>query len=151
MLLGAVLQFALPGLLSRAVATAREKPWSTLGRGLVVFLLTPAVVAISMVTVIGIPVGVVIFATFFVLVTLALTTISYCIGLYVRGPFARTDVAANWSSRILWTILGIFILVIVGIVPLVGGMVVVLALIAGLGAVVGEFWQMSHPEKAGAV
>ncbi|MDH3231557.1 MAG: hypothetical protein OEN55_17345 [Alphaproteobacteria bacterium] len=150
LLLGAVLQLALPGLLSRAAATAREQPWSTLGRGLVLLLLTPIVVMILMMTGIGIPVGMVILASFFVVATVALTAIAYCIGIYLRGLFGRKGAAENTGPRILWTALGISLLAIVGIVPFLGAVAILLALIAGLGAVIRELWRMFHPEPAGA-
>lgn len=139
LLLGAALQMAVPGLISNAAATARAKPWSTLGRGLVLALMVPAAVAFLMATVIGIPIGMVTMAGFVVLVALAFVAIAYCIGLYVRVLFSRQGIPEGSGSRILWTSLGIFILMIVGLIPFVGWVIGTLAMIAGLGAVISQF------------
>lgn len=139
LLLGSALQVAVPGLISNAAATARAKPWSTLGRGLVLALVVPAAVAFLMATVIGIPIGMVTMAGFVVLVALAFVAIAYCIGLYVRFLFGRKGIPEGSGSRILWTSLGIFILVILGLIPFVGWAISVLAMIAGLGAVISQF------------
>ncbi len=138
LLLGAAVQLAVPGLLSNAVATVQAKPWSTLGRGLVFALVVPVAIALLMATVIGIPIGMVTAAGFVVLVALAFVAIAYCIGLYVRRLFGRQDVPTGLGSRILWTSLGILILLIVGLIPFIGWAIGVLAMIAGLGAVISQ-------------
>jgi len=138
LLLGAALQLAMPGLLSDAAATVQAKPWSTLGRGLVLALVVPVAIALLMATVIGIPIGMVTAAGFVVLVALAFVAIAYCIGLYVRVLFRRQGVPTGSGPRILWTSLGIFILLIIGLIPFVGWAIGLLAMIAGLGAVISQ-------------
>jgi cytoskeletal protein CcmA (bactofilin family) len=137
-LLGAALQLAMPGLLSNAAATAVDRPWVSLGRGLALALLLPGAVALLMATVIGVPIGLVTMASYFVLLTLALVAISYCIGLFVRGFSSHKGIPIGLGSRILWTATGILILVIVGLVPFVGWAIGMIAMIAGLGAVVSQ-------------
>jgi len=137
-LLGAVLQLAMPGLLSNAAATAAGKPWASLGRGLVVALLLPGAVALLMATVIGVPIGLVAVACYFVLLTMAFAAISYCVGLFVRGFSSHKDISTGLGSRIFSTTTGILILLIVGLVPFVGWAIGMLAMIAGLGAVVSQ-------------
>ena len=138
LLLGAALQLAAPGLLSNAAATLQAKPWSTLGRGLVLALVVPIAVALLMASVIGIPIGMVTAAGFVVLLALAFVAIAYCIGLYVRRLFGLHGIPTGSGSRILWTSLGIFILLIVGLIPFVGWAIGILAMIAGLGAVISQ-------------
>jgi hypothetical protein len=137
-LLGAALQLAIPGLLSSAVTTAVDKPWVSLGRGFALALLLPGAVALLMATVIGAPIALVTMASYFVLLTLAFVAISYCIGLFVRGFPRRKGIPTGLGSRILWTTAGILILVIVGLVPFIGWAIGMLAMIAGLGAVVSQ-------------
>lgn len=138
LLLGAAVQLAMPGLLSNAVATVQTRPWSTLGRGLVVALLVPVAIALLMASVIGMPIGMVTAAAFVVLVAVAFVAIAYCIGLYVRQLFGGQGVPTGLGSRILWTSLGILILLIVGFIPFIGWAIGILAMIAGLGAVVSQ-------------
>lgn len=141
-LLGAVLQLAVPGLMSGSAAAAVERPWASLGRGVILAVLTPALVALLMATVIGAPVALVTMATYFVLLALSFVAISYCVGLYVRGLVRAKEVAPGTGSRVLWTLAGILILVIVGLIPFVGWAVIMLAMIAGLGAVMSLLWPM---------
>ena len=51
-LLGATAQLATPGLLSGGAAIAVERPWASLGRGLVLAVLAPAAIALLLATVI---------------------------------------------------------------------------------------------------
>lgn len=137
-LLGVALQFAMPGLLSRAVSTVSEKPWASLGRGLVIAVLVPAVVALLMATIVGAPIGMVAMAGFVVLLALAFVAITFWIGRYARGLVSKTAAPSGYGSRILWTTLGILILVVVGLIPIVGWAAVMLAMIAGLGSVISQ-------------
>lgn len=138
LLLGAALQIAVPRLVSDAVATFQGKPWSTLGRGLILALILPAAVALLMASVIGIPIGMVAMAGFVVLVALAYVAIAYCIGLYVRVLFGAKDIPEGAGARILWTSLGIFILLILGLIPFIGSAIGMVAMIAGLGAIISQ-------------
>jgi len=146
MFLGAVYQLVIPNVLSRAAVTAQEQPWSSLGRGVVVFLVTPAIAGLLLATIIGIPLAMVIIAIFFVLLTLAFVSVAYCIGLFIRGRLGREATLPSWAGRIVWTALGILILMLVGAVPLIGFVVAVLAVVAGLGGLVGQMWGLLQPQ-----
>ena len=111
--------------------------WASLGRGLVVALLGPAVVALLMASVIGIPVGMITSAALFLLFVLGFVAISYCIGLYVRRRSSQNTLSGT-GSRILSTALGMIVMFVVALVPFVGWVVDFLAVIAGVGAVVSE-------------
>ena len=135
-LLATALQLTVPGVLSDAASIAQKQPWGSLGRGLAVGILVPGIVALLMVTIVGAPIGIITIAAFVVLLALAFVTIAYCIGRYLRGQFGWQDPSVSFGARVLWTTLGILILVIVGIIPFVGWALLMLAMIAGLGAVV---------------
>lgn len=137
-LLGAALQLAMPGVLSRAAATVIDNPWASLGRGLVLALLLPGAAALLMVTVIGVPIGLVAMAAYFVLFTVAFVAISYRVGLLIRSYTSRKDIAVNFGQRILWTTTGILTLVVASLVPFVGWAFGLLAMIVGLGAVFSQ-------------
>lgn len=137
-LLGAALQLAMPGVLSRAAATVIDNPWASLGRGIVLALLLPGAVALLMVTVIGMPIGLVAVAAYFILLAFAFVAISFRIGLFVRRYTSHKDISNSSGQRILWTTTGILTIVVVGLVPIVGWAFVILAMIAGLGAVVSQ-------------
>jgi hypothetical protein len=103
-----------------------------------VALLGPAVVALLMASVIGIPIGMITSAALFLLFVLGFVAISYCIGLYLRGLRSKNDVISSSGGRILWTVIGMFVMFIVALIPFIGWVVDFLAVIAGVGAVVSE-------------
>jgi len=146
MFLGAVYQLVIPNILSRAAVTAQEHPWSSLGRGVVVLLVIPALAGLLLATVIGIPLAMVIMAIFFVMLTLAFVSVAYCIGLFIRDRIGRSGALPSWAGRIMWTALGIAILMLVAAVPLIGFVVALLAVVAGLGGLVGEARGVLQPQ-----
>jgi cytoskeletal protein CcmA (bactofilin family) len=136
--LGVALQLAIPGILIGSNAIIRTGLWACLGRGLVLALLGPAVAALLMFTVIGAPIGILIFAALVLLYAMAFVAISYSIGLYVGRLFGKSETTIGTGSRIMWTSVGILLLVIVGIIPLIGWAIGMLAIICGLGAVISQ-------------
>jgi hypothetical protein len=136
--LGVALQLAIPGILIGSNAKIRSGLWACLGRGLVLALLAPAVAALLMFTVIGAPIGMLIFASLVLLYAMAFVAISYSIGLYVSRLFGKSETATGTGSRILWTCVGILLLVIIGMIPLIGWAFGILAIICGLGAVISQ-------------
>lgn len=150
-LLGAALQLAVPGVLFNAANTAIDRPWGSIGRGLAVAILAPGIAALLMVTIIGVPVGIIILAAFIVLLALAYVTIAYCIGLYVRRSFGWQDPAIGYGARVLWTAVGMIILGVVSLIPFVGWAIGFLALVAGIGAIVqwlGPVFQSAEAASA---
>jgi cytoskeletal protein CcmA (bactofilin family) len=138
LVLGVALQLAIPGILIGSTEAVSKGPWACLGRGLVLALLAPAVAALLMFTVIGTPIGILIFAALVLLYAMAFVAISYSIGLYVSRLFGKSETATGTGSRILWTCVGILLLVIIGMIPLIGWAFGMLAIICGLGAVISQ-------------
>ena len=136
--LGVALQLAIPGILIGSNATITTGLWGCLGRGLVLALLGPAVAALLMATFIGAPIGILIFAALVLLYAMAFVAISYSIGVYISRLFGKSETATGTGSRILWTCVGILLLVIIGMIPLIGWAFGVLAVICGLGAVISQ-------------
>ena len=83
-------------------------------------MILPAVGALLFVSVIGIPAGVILMATFVILLALAFVTSAYAIGLWLRNRRAVTASEPQAGGRIGWTIAEILILLIAWAVPFVG-------------------------------
>ena len=139
--LGAVLQFAVPNLLNVAVATVDETPWATLGLGFALLVATPMAAAVLCLTVIGIPLPLVSLAVYAVLMGLALVTAAYWIGERMRGLFRRGSTDPGSWGRVLWTTTGIVALSIVGVIPFLGMLVLLFAMLFGLGAFAPQAWR----------
>jgi hypothetical protein len=147
-LLGVLAQLAVPGPLSRGAAALRTELWGSIGRGLAWILLLPAIGALLFASLIGIPAGVILMATFVVLLALASVTAAYAIGLWVRNRRAAAGAPEpSTGGRIAWTLLGILILLVAWAVPVVGWIFALLALLGGLGAVTAGLWRQVRPAE----
>jgi hypothetical protein len=135
LMLGGILQLALPQFLAISVAQLRAEPWPNLGYGLVWALVVPAIAASLFAIVIGAPTAFVIMAAFIVLSALAIVTAGAAIGTWLRERRSGAGVSPGIGERIGWTMLGLLIVLVAAAVPFVGWIVVVLLGLASLGAV----------------
>lgn len=148
LVLGAVVQLIVPGLMEATADRLRQRPWAMLGRGVALLLLLPAVAGLLFATVIGIPVGILFLLVLFLLWWLGLVAVAYSIGLWMRGRLGRPT-APSMSARILWTLAGLVVVGVVSLVPFVGIVVALLALAAGIGAVAAQTWGRLQPAQGG--
>ncbi|MGI9435206.1 MAG: hypothetical protein ACR2Q4_10335, partial [Geminicoccaceae bacterium] len=91
-------------------------------------------------SVFGIPLGAAVAMTIAILALLGLVAVSYCLGLFIgRRWMGVTDV--KLGGRIGWAIAGAIVLGVVALIPFIGGLIVALAIAAGIGAASGEIWK----------
>ena len=142
---------ALPGLMNRSRHMLNERSLSTLGIGFLVSVTAPAVIAILFVTIFGIPLGVLIGIIFLALAPLAFAAIIYTIGMRGRSMMLQVNEADNpgWGARFVWTALAALVFLVIGLVPILGGVTWLLAYVFGLGAVASQVWiALSRDERA---
>jgi cytoskeletal protein CcmA (bactofilin family) len=132
--LGLILLIAARPFVERGVAAMRAAPVRSGLIGVAVLFLVPIVAALIMVTVVGIPIGLLILLAFPLAVStgLVLASLGLADRLMNRGRTERT-----FWGRVGYLIVGLLILTVIGLIPVVGFVVGVLALVVGLGA----FWQ----------
>jgi cytoskeletal protein CcmA (bactofilin family) len=138
--IGAVLHGVMPGLLTEAVRTLAARPWAALGLGFAVVVAPPVAANLLFLTLVGIPLALFTLGLYGVLLTVGLVTAAYWIGLRLGGIFDWAYEGEPVPWRILWTFLGFFVLGLLLLVPLLGFLVVLLALALGLGAFVLNAW-----------
>jgi len=126
--------------------------WAHGGRsaltGLVVACAVPAVALVSFATVIGIPLGL----TLFFVVIPALSFLGYLVAGAAIGAalVARPGPAGAPPSRYRSIVVGLLALQVVGALPLLGGLVVLVASLLGVGALVARSWsQRARPLPTG--
>ncbi len=141
LLLGVVMQAVMPSFLHDAARGIRQHTWSAIGRGLVWTLLLSAVAGLAASTIIGIPIAVVLAAVLVLFGAAALVAAAYAIGLWLRSRKTDMPEQLGFGSRAGWTLLGLAVLVLVGLIPVVGSVLTFIALLAGFGAVAGGFWR----------
>lgn len=129
---GAVLAAALPGFSARAATTGRERFGFSLLIGLAMLVGLPILAVLCLVTVIGAPLGIVLFLLYFALLPVG----------YVAAGFALGDAGARRLSfdldstgrRVLVYAAALAVLLLLAALPFVGWLVSLAALLIGLGA-----------------
>jgi hypothetical protein len=148
-LLGVVLQLVAPGLLGAAADTVGERPWKSLGLGFAILVATPVATALLISTLVGIPLGLVVLSLYGATLGLALITAAYWTGTRIRRLARRQVADPAHRRRLLWTAIGVVVLMLVGAVPWIGTLVVFIAVLFGLGAFAQEAWtRLRMPQTA---
>lgn len=144
LVLGILLLLMGRPFVERAIDTIRAQPGWTMLVGLGVLILVPIAALLIMVTVVGVPVGL-------------LTLLAFPLAMMTAGvlsAFALSDWLLNREGdpksiggRILLLVAGLLILALLGVVPILGFFVSLAALLAGLGAL----WRASRPARVASV
>jgi len=124
LVLGLLLLLFAPGIDEAIPRAMRERTGASIGFGALVFFLLPIVAVLMLVIVVALPLGL------FLLLALGLLyTVGYVVGAHAIGRL----VVRVPTSRFLAFLAGWVILRILGLAPVLGGLVWVLASIFGLG------------------
>jgi cytoskeletal protein CcmA (bactofilin family) len=139
LLLGGVLVLGMPRFSREAAASIRRMPWQVLGLGCAMLIGVPAVIAILIVTLVGIPLALLLAFSY-----VALLLLGYLIAAIFVGDQAleRIDAAKLDSVwwRALFLVLAVIALAFVRQVPVVGGIACFLLFLAGIGAFTMRTW-----------
>ena len=142
LVLGMVLLAVVPTALGAAYAVARNEPRPALGWGLLTVVGLPVVSVLVMITIVGIPLG---------LLGLLCLALLYAVGYVVAALAAGRLVVKEPSSRYVAFLLGLVGLRLVGLIPFGGGLVTFLASAYGLGAVAVAGWRAARRRPSVAV
>ena len=128
-----VLVAALPGFTSRVSATGRAKFGMSLLVGFIALVCVPAAALVFLLTIVGLPLALATAALYFVL--LLAGYVSAGIGL---GDYALARASAQRAGSVRWRVgaamLGMLAISLAGRLPLLGALVVFVALVTGIGA-----------------
>lgn len=131
LLVGALLLALLPRFSSAVAARAIGDTLASGVVGIVTLIAVPILLVVLLVTVVGIPLGLVGFLLYAVAIWAGVIYGQYAVGTWVLG-------AAGWDNRWLALLLGLAGFALLGVVPILGGVLNLLALLLGLGALVLE-------------
>ena len=131
--LGVLLLLLLPRFSTRSIDTLRAEPWASLGIGAAILVVTPIVALIVFI------VGLLIGGWWLGLLLIPLWILALAIGYVVSGFLLGRLIFARlgWGRYhdVLALLAGLFVLTVVGLVPLLGWLVSLAAFVAGAGAV----------------
>ena len=125
LLLGIVLLALVPAAMTAAYAVAHHQPGPSVGWGVLVAVGLPVVSVLAMLTVLGIPLGI---------VGLLSLSLLYAMGYVVAALALGRTMVKEPRSRYLAFVVGLVVLRLVGLVPVLGGLVTFLASAYGIGA-----------------
>lgn len=132
--LGYLLSFLLAGIVlillfkkpyERASLLIQERPWYSIGLGVSIIICVPIVAIILMITIIGIPFGVIALALYGIL----LYTAKIPVGIWLGSKIFRGE-----KRLIIWFIIGTLILEAVSLIPLIGWLASFVTLAIGTGS-----------------
>lgn len=123
-----------PALVVRTDDQVRRQPLATLGIGLLVVVLGPALAIAFGLSVVGILSAGVLLLALALLLPVGLAAIAYAIGARMRGGLRRTETAQGPGSRALWTTAGFAAALFVSLLPVIGPLLWLVLAVLGIGA-----------------
>jgi hypothetical protein len=153
MLLAAIIAGALPGPVRRMEDELRTRPWLATLLGIVALIGIPIAAVIVMVTIIGIPLGLL-----GILGYVALLLIGYVMTSVVVSGMLLDRYKAEAATRTAWrvgaAVLAMLVIASAAHVPYVGGFIALTALVVGVGVIVGAIVhrrQATTPQSTAAI
>jgi hypothetical protein len=143
---GALFVVLLPGFTSEAAAAIGRQPLPSLGLGLAILVCVPFVAVVLLITIIGIPLALLLMSLY--LLVLFLGWVTAALFLAQRGLEAlRPGKTVTRGWQLFALLLGLLALWLLKQIPLVGGLVGFIALLAGIGALT---WRAFNGRRAAA-
>ncbi|MDQ0313570.1 polymer-forming cytoskeletal protein [Amorphus orientalis] len=139
-----LIQAAFPGLGLGAATRALDRPLASLGLGVAVVLGGLVLSMTLIVSVLGLPAGLALLPALAMIKLFGLAAASLAVGLLLRRALRGPGIPGV-GSQIGWLIAGTIVLVLVLFIPFVGGLVALLVLLAGIGAMMAEAWVRLRP------
>lgn len=133
LLMIAVIQFLFPGGMRKAAEIVFNSPLSAMGAGILFFIGAPIAACIALITLIGIPAGVLIIAGYIVLIVLATVITSVVTANWLNNRFTK-----NWTLwKRVFVALGIFILFkVLSFLPFLGWLIMFIAASMAFGGII---------------
>jgi hypothetical protein len=132
---GTLLVLLFPRFTQAALAAVGSSPLKSLGLGTAVFFSLPPVILLLIITIIGIPIALALAALYATALLVGYLIIAFFLGDRLLGAL-RKEAVARLGWRIGSLALALLLLWLVRHVPYVGGFAILIALLAGIGAIV---------------
>jgi hypothetical protein len=130
--LGLLMIFLLPGLSARAIDTLRALPWPSLGIGAAILVITPIVALI--IFIIGLLIGGWWLGVLVVPIWILVLAVGYIVSGFLLGRLLFARLGWGGYHDAIALLGGLFVLTILGLIPVLGWLVGLAALVFGAGA-----------------
>jgi hypothetical protein len=145
---GIVLYLLFPDFTVLASHTIGSDPIKSLGIGLLLVVAMPAIAILTMLTILGIPLGLILFVFYFAALLVGFLVTAFFLGDVGARAFLRHGPPSS-TVRMLCLILALAVLALVNQLPIAGGTLMAAAVLVGLGAMSLHVWRdWTEPEPA---
>ena len=146
MVLAALIAAALPGPSQRMAEALRQRPWITPLVGFLALTSVPIAAVLLMITVIGIPLGVLAMVGYGVLLLAGYVWLAVVVGGMLLDRVSP-ETAARTAWRVGAAVLAMLMLGILVRMPYVGGAFRFAAIVIGVGMIVAAVFRLSRPAQ----
>lgn len=127
LVIGLLLVLLAPRYVARIADGIAEKPWKSLGVGLLALIVVPVVVVLLMATIIGIPLAIILGVLFAITMYASKLFVIYLIGAKISVTFSKK------IHPVLILMVGLLIYEVVSLLPIIGSIMDFAVLLAGIG------------------
>jgi cytoskeletal protein CcmA (bactofilin family) len=132
LLVGIVLILLAPERVKKVTDSIRRRPWASLGWGTVLLIVTPIAALIVCVTIIGIPLGLISLILYAITIYITQIIVGLFIGKWIIGNFGQVKTKAALIGALA---LGLAIFRLLRLIPYLGFIMGLAAVLFGLGAI----------------
>ena len=133
-LIGWILLGLFPTAFEKVSQAIENRPYASLGWGVIIVLLVPLMVFLFAITIVGIPVSVVL-----ILISYVCFVLAQFLGAFFLG---RKILLSRFGERRGWAlVLGLFLIYLLGLIPIFGTLVKIVLVLFSLGAIVPAYKQ----------
>lgn len=137
-LLMVVITMVLPGLMNKASLLIKQKPLLSLGVGFLATFIIPFTLFLLFATIIGAPLAMLIAAMLFAFTPVGVAASAYFVGMQGRQMIKKPADDAPppaMGARLIWSAIAIVLFLLLGMIPIAGGLIWLLILMFGMGAI----------------
>lgn len=139
LLIAALLMATLPNFYSRVAETLRTRPGLSVLIGFVSLVCIPIAALLFLITIIGVPLGLIAILFYVLLLLVGYVSAGMSLGGWVMKRL-KSDYANSALWRVGGAVAGVLVISFLARIPWVGAWVVLIALIAGSGALMVQLW-----------
>jgi hypothetical protein len=144
MVLAALIAAGLPGPSQRMANELRDRPWVTPLVGFIALTSIPIAAMLLMITVIGIPLGVLAIIAYVALLLVGYVWVSVVVGAMLLER-VRPETAARTAWRVGAALLTMLVIALLVRIPFVGGTFRFAAIVVGVGMIVAAILHRTRP------
>ncbi len=135
LIVGLVAAWLVPSLLREPAEALRDRPWQSLGWGALLFIVTPIAVIVAMITLVGIPIGLLVLFAYGAALFLSQIFVALILGQLILQQRPGEGTIPLLGPLALGLVVVMVAFAVLGLVPFLGGLVVLSTLVLGLGSV----------------